>query len=141
MTDKRYYTSIELIKIATEHAYSAEYLLQECDKTPFEPLTSVISLLYMAFELTFKAYLLHVHKKNSQHKNLIELLEAALDLGLSNEEMSQLKKLSRHYAFRKGVEYFLWEDRQECQIFCSELMSLYERLQEMMPVELQKDYQ
>lgn len=145
--DKRYLTPVELIKIATEHAYSAEYLLQEAGEIVVrgqeqsDTLSSFISLMYLAFELTFKAYLLHDHNKNCQHKNLLELLEFALELGLSNQAIKQLKKLSRQYAFRKGIDYDLWENRQELHVFCVELITLYEQLQQMMPLELQKDYQ
>ena len=97
--------------------------------------------MYMAFELTLKAYLLYDHHKNNQYKNLLELLEAAPGLGLSNQDIQQLKKLSRQYAFRKGIDYDMWEDRQEFHVFCAELITLYEQLQLMMPLELQRDYQ
>lgn len=37
--------------------------------------------------------------------------------------------------------YYGEQNRQQLQIFCAEIMSLYERLQNLMPVELQANYQ
>jgi hypothetical protein len=146
MMDKKYLTPLELIGIATQHAYCAEYLLQDNAELTIsgrgvtDTLAPFISLIYMAFELTIKAYLVHDFKTNNQHKNLIELLELSADLGWSNQDIQLLKRLSRQYAFRKGVDYELWDDRQQLQVFCTEIIDLYERLQQMMPIELHKDY-
>lgn len=144
--DKKYYCPLELMKIATQHAYSADYLLRYAIEEPgdFEmqdPLLSIISLMYIAFELTLKAYMLHDHRPFKQLKNLSELLEQSRELVFSYQETQLLKNLSKQYAFRKGIDYELWENRQQFVIFCSELLSLYERVQEMMPLELQRDYQ
>ena len=51
-----------------------------------------------------------------------------------------LKTLSRQYAFHKGIDYELWENQQQLHVFCEKLLSLYERVQLMMPIELQQDY-
>ncbi|KTD31601.1 MULTISPECIES: hypothetical protein [Legionella] len=144
--DKKYYSPLELIKIATQHAYCAEHLLLDnaeitlSGRGVVDTLSPFTSLMYLAFELTLKAYLLHDYKTNNQHKNLLELLALSPELGLSNQDIHLLKKLSRQYAFRKGIDYELWDDRQQLQVFCAEIIELYERLQELMPLELQKDY-
>ena len=144
--DKKYFTPLELIKIATQHAYSAEYLLKDNaeiilrDRSLSDNLAPFVSLMYLAFELTLKAYLIQNFKTNNQHKNLIELLELCADLGIPSKDIYLLKNLSRQYAFRKGVDYEMWEDRQQLMVFCAEIIDLYERIQELMPLELQKDY-
>lgn len=144
--DKKYYSPSELIEIATQHAYCAEYLLQDNAEliinthSVSDNLAPFITLMYLAFELTLKAYLAQDFKTNNQHKNLTELIELSSDLGLSNQEIQMLKKLSRQYAFRKGVDYDLCQDRQQLQVFCAEIVQLYERLQQLMPLELRKDY-
>ncbi|MCC5014574.1 MULTISPECIES: hypothetical protein [Legionella] len=145
--DKRFFSPLELMRIATEHAYCAEYLLPGNAKVTMygdsncDTLAAITTLMYAAFELTFKAYLLHEHKKNNQHKNLMELLESGLELELSHEDRKLLKYLARHQAFRKGVDYELWEDRQDLHGFCVEIIELYERVQQLMPIELQSEYQ
>ena len=63
-----------------------------------------------------------------------------LKLGFSKVELNLLKTLSRQLAFHKAVDYVLWENRQQLQVFCEEIISLYARLQDMMPLELQSDY-
>ncbi|WP_419419671.1 hypothetical protein ACNVED_14395 [Legionella sp. D16C41] len=146
--ERRYYSPVELMKIATQHANCADTLLnktlelhapgldeyQDC-------LLAIVSLMYIAFDLTLKAYLLHDHRQIKQAKNLSELLELNRDLVFSAQEQQLLRCLSRQYAFRKGVDYELWEDRQHFLIFCHQIVALYERLQTMMPLELQEDYQ
>lgn len=145
--DKHYYTPLQLLKIATQHAYSAEYLLhhdlQMLHDAPdtHDPLLSIASLMYTAFQLTLKAYLLHQHANIKQQKTLGELLELNSDLALTSNEQQLLKNLSKQLAYRKGVDHVLWQDRQQQQVFCAELIQLYERLQELMPLELQSDYQ
>jgi hypothetical protein len=145
--DKKYLSPLELIRIATQHAYCAEYLLHKDDEIVVtdhdtsDALAPFVSLMYVAFELTLKAYFLHGYKKNNQHKKLIELLELTSELGLSKEDRQLLKHLAWQDAFRKGVDYELWDDRQQLQIFCTEIIDLYERLQQLMPLELRSDYQ
>ncbi|MBA3537522.1 MAG: hypothetical protein H0T84_13100 [Tatlockia sp.] len=144
--DKKYFSPLELIKIATQHAYCAEYLLQDnaeiilSDRSLSDNLAPFVSLMYMAFELTLKAFLVQAFKTNNQYKNLIELIELCSDLAIPNQDVHLLKNLSRQYAFRKGVDYELWEDRQQLLVFCTDILDLYERIQELMPLELQKDY-
>lgn len=146
MMDKKYFSPLELVKIATQHAYSAEFLLQDNaeivlpDRSRSDNLIPVIALMYLAFELTLKAYLIQGFKTNNQHKNLVELLELSTDLAIPTSDVQLLKKLARQYAFRKGIDYELWEDRQGFLVFCNELINLYERFQELMPLELQKNY-
>lgn len=62
-------------------------------------------------------------------------------LGLSSQEMILLKTLSRQYAFHKGIDFDLWDNQQQLHVFCEKILSLYERVQLMMPLELQDDYQ
>jgi len=144
--DKHYYTPLQLLKIATQHAYSAQTLLQNCPEF-FEghiefrdPLLPIASLMYTAFQLTLKAYLLQEHQLIKQSKTLIELLELNRDLNFSSQDLELLKLLSRQVAYRKGLEYELWQDRQQQYVFSTEIMKVYERLQMMMPLELQSDY-
>ncbi|WP_131782513.1 hypothetical protein [Legionella gresilensis] len=146
--EKRYYSPMELLKIATQHANCADNLLnnkldvqlhdldehQDC-------LLAIISLMYIAFDLTLKAYLIHDHRPIKQFKSLLELLELNRDLVFSSQEQQLLRILSRQYAFRKGIDYELWQDRQQFLIFCHQIVALYEKLQAMMPLELQEDYQ
>ncbi|MDI9819643.1 MULTISPECIES: hypothetical protein [unclassified Legionella] len=145
--DKTYFSPLELLKIATQHAYCAEHLLQchgeisTADHQAVDALEAVTSLMHMAFELTFKAYLLHDHKKIIQHKRLLELLELNSELGLSAKDRHLLKILSRQQGFRKGIDYNLWQDRQQLHVFCMEIIALYEQLQRLMPIELQASYQ
>lgn len=67
--DKKNLSPLELLKIATEHAYCAQHLLHNNGEVAgmghesSDALTAVASLMYTAFELTLKAYLLHEHKK------------------------------------------------------------------------------
>ncbi|MFA5959006.1 MAG: hypothetical protein WC785_00640 [Tatlockia sp.] len=145
--DKRYLTPFEMSQIASQHAACAHYLLQDNaeislnGKDVVDTLTSFVSLMYLAFELTFKAYLLNQYNNNSHHKNLVELLEQCAELDLPAKDVQLIKKLSRQCSFRKGTDHEMWEDRQHLHVFCSEIVVLYERIQEVMPLELQKDYQ
>lgn len=145
--EKRYYTPVELMKIATQHAYCADHLLcrivdkRAIDEDVDDSLLPIITLMYIAFEVTLKAYLLHVQRPVKQAKNLSELLELNRDLVFSTQDSHLLKTLSRQYAFHKGIDYELWENPQQFQVFCSQIVSLYEQLQKMMPLELQRDYQ
>ncbi|MCL9682953.1 hypothetical protein [Legionella maioricensis] len=145
--DKRYLSPLELLSIATQHAYSADYLLQQITSgmmrgtDTIDALSPVTSMMYVAFQLTFKAYCLHEHRPIKEYKNLIELVELNSHLGFSSQELILLKTLSRQQVFNKGINYDLWENQQQLHVFCEEIISLYERVQEMMPLELQSDYQ
>jgi hypothetical protein len=145
--DKRYLSPLELLSIATQHAYSADFILQQLSKDHvkdddrIDALSPITSLMYCAFQLTFKAYCLHELRPIKEHKNLMELVELNHHLGLSSQEISLLKTLSRQQAFNKGINYDLWENQQQVHVFCEQILSLYERVQKLMPIELQSDYQ
>lgn len=144
--DRRYLSPFELLSTATQHAYSSDYILRhvalgEINRGEAQDvLYPVISLMYQAFQLLLKAYCLHDHRPIKEYKNLIELVELNRHLGLSSQEVLLLKTLSRQYAFHKGVDYELWENQQQLHVFCEKILSLYERVQSMMPLELQQDY-
>lgn len=144
--DKIDLSSLDLIKIATEHAYSALHLLNNNAEVPgdkngsYDALLPIASLMHIAFELTFKAYLLHYHKKINQNKSLIELIDLNHELDLSKYEKHLLSRLAKQLGFRKGVDYELFENRQSLHVFCSEIIKLYEHIQTLMPLELQSDY-
>lgn len=140
--DKRYLSPLELLSVATQHAYSADFILRQMDRgDAIDTLSPVTSLMYSAFQLTFKAYCLHDHRPIKEYKNLMELIELNSHLGLSSQELALLKTLSRQQVFNKGVDYDLWENQQQLHVFCEKIISLYQRLQELMPLELQSDYQ
>ncbi len=145
--EKQFLDAIDLLKIATQHAYCAEHLLKQNAEVimdnhlTVDMLLPITSLMYLAFELTLKAYLLHDHGQIRQHKNLFELIELNNELGLSAQEVQLITTLARQQAFRKGIDHASWKNRQEFQVFCEQIMSVYARLQEMMPLELQSDYQ
>jgi hypothetical protein len=145
--EKRYLSPFELLTVAIQHAFAADHLLQESISAmnqkddDFDSLAPITSLMYLAFQLTLKAYCLHDHRPVKEYKNLMELIELNLHLGLSHQEIGLLKTLSRHQVFNKGLAFDLWENRQQLQVFCAQILQLYERLQAMMPLELQSDYQ
>lgn len=145
--DKHFLDATALLKIASQHAYCAEHLLQQDaevlidERLSIDALYPITALIHLAFELTLKAYILHEHRQIGQYKNLMELIELNAQLGLSKQEIQLLNLLSRQQAFRKGVDYLLWENRQQLQGFCEQVLTLYARLQELMPIELQEDYQ
>lgn len=145
--EKQFLDAVEMLKIAAQHAYCSEHLLKQNAEVimdnhlSVDVLLPITSLMYQAFELTLKAYLLHDHRQVRQYKNLFELIELNEELGLSAQEIQLINTLARQQAFRKGVDYALWKNRQEFQVFCEQIMTVYARLQEMMPVELQSDYQ
>lgn len=145
--DKRYLSPTELLSIATQHAYSADYLLQQTlsgvrnGAEEIDVLSPVTTLMYQAFQLTLKAYCLHDHRPIKEYKNLMELVELNSHLGFSNIDLLLLKTLSRQQVFTKGLDYDLWENQQQLHVFCEKIMSLYERVQLLMPLELQRDYQ
>lgn len=139
--DKRYLSPLELLSIATQHAYSADFIVQHMNRNDaIDALSSVTTLMYCAFQLTFKAYCLHDHRPVKEYKNLVELMELNSHLGLSSQEIVLLKTLARQQAFNKGIDYDLWENQQQLHVFCEKIISLYQRVQEMMPLELQSDY-
>ena len=144
--DKRNLSPLEMLNIATQHAYCADFLLQQKAKitTPdleaIDALTPITSLIYKAFQLTLKAYAIHDHRPFKQYKNLRELVAINAHLGFSNQEIMLLKTLSMQQVFIKGLDYDLWENQQQMHVFCEQLLDLYQRLQEMMPLELQMDY-
>lgn len=144
--DKRYLSPLEMLNIATQHAYAADYLLQQItdwtyrQADPLSVLTPVTSLMYQAFQLTLKAYCLHEHRPVKEHKNLMELVELNNHLGFSHQEIILLKTLAKQQVFLKGTDYDLWENQQQFHVFCEEILSLYQKLQTMMPLELHPDY-
>ncbi|KTD69589.1 hypothetical protein Lste_2747 [Legionella steelei] len=145
--DKRYLSPLEMLNIATQHAYAADYLLQQITDWTFrqsDPLTvlaPVTSLMYQAFQLTLKAYCLHDHRPVKEHKKLMELVELNSHLGFSRQELVLFKTLAKQQVFLKGTDYDLWENQQQLHVFCEEILSLYQKLQTLMPLELQPDYQ
>lgn len=145
--DRRYLSPVELLTTATQHAYCADYILKHIALGELERgdaidvLTPVITLMYQAFQLTLKAYCLHDHRPVKEYKNLTELVVINSHLGLSSQEIILLKTLAKQYAFYKGIDYDLWENQQQLHVFCEKILSLYERVQLMMPLELQHDYQ
>lgn len=144
--DKRYLSPLELLSIATQHAYSADYILQKMPKSIvngielIEALSPVASLMYIAFRLTFKAYSLHDQRPIKEYKNLLELVELNSHLGLSSQELALLKTLSRQQVFNKGIDYDLWDNQQQLHVFCEQIIELFQRVQQLMPLELQSDY-
>ena len=144
--DRRYLSPLELLSAATQHAYCADYLLRhialgELNRgDAIDVLAPVVSLMYQAFQLLLKAYCLHDNRPIKEYKNLIELIELNRHLGMSSQEILLLKNLSRQYAVHKGLDYDLWENQQQLHVFCEQILSLYERVQQMMPLELQQDY-
>ncbi len=145
--DKHYLSPLELLTIATQHAYAADNLLQQLNYNYSEKndslfiLTPITSLMYQAFQLTLKAYCMHEHRPIKEYKKLMELVELNNHLGFSSQEIKLLKTLSKQQAFHKGADYALWENPQELHVFCEDIISFYERLQLMMPLELHPDYQ
>ncbi len=145
--DKQFLTPVDMLQIAAQHAYCADHLLQHNGELSMDndltidALLPITTLIHSAFELTLKAYLLHEHRQIRHYKNLFELVELNAHLGLSRHETQLIGTLSRQNAFHKGVDYLLWENRQQMHVFCVQMMALYGRLQEIMPVELQIDYQ
>ena len=144
--DKYFLDAVDMIKIAAQHAYCAEHLLKQNGEVvldnhlSIDALLPITSLMYQAFELTLKAYLLHDHRQVRQYKTLFELIELNDELDLSQLEIQLISTLARQQAFRKGVDYALWRDRQELHVFCEQIMRLYVKVQELMPLELQSDY-
>ena len=90
--DKRYLSPLELLNIATQHAYSADYLLQQIvESEDIDALTPVASMMYIAFRLIFKAYCLHDHRPIKEYKNLMELVELNSHLGIIKSGIIPIK--------------------------------------------------
>lgn len=144
--DRRYLSPIEMLDIASQHAYAADYILTQLAQghlrsdESLSVLSPVTSLMYQAFQLTLKAFCLHEHRPIKEYKNLNELVDLNSHLGLSSQEIELLKTLSRQQVFHKGADYDLWENQQQLHVFCEKVVDLYERLQQVMPLELQHDY-
>jgi hypothetical protein len=141
--DKHYLSPLELLTIATHHAYAADNLLQQLvNKASGQAvLAPITSLMYQAFQLTLKAYALHEHRPIKEYKKLMELVELNNHLDFSRQELNLLKTLARQQSFHKGTDYELWQNQQQLHVFCEEIMSLYQKLQTMMPLELHPHYQ
>lgn len=141
--EKRYLSPLELLRVARQHVMCAEYLLRRESHEypdavdPLDVLAPVTSLMYLAFQLTFKAYCLQEHRPIKEYKNLMELVALNHHLGFSNKELNLFKTLARQQVFHKGLDYDLWDDYQQLQVFCAEIMDLYEKVYLLMPVELQ----
>lgn len=144
--EKQYLSAVELLTIASQHAYCADHLLKQNaeiaidNQLKVDSLLPIGSLMYLAFELTFKAFLLHLDRPVRQYKKLFELIELNSDIGLSKQDIQLLNTLSRQQAFQKGTDYVLWENREQQQVFLEQIMSLYTHLLALMPLELQSDY-
>ena len=144
--DKQYLDAVDMLKIAAQHAYCAEYLLKQNaevvmdNRLCIDALLPITSLMYQAFELTLKAFLLHDHRHVKQYKTLFELIELNDELGLSKQEIQLLTTLGRQQAFRKGVNYAIWENREQLHGFCEQIVGLFAHIQELTPLELQSDY-
>tara|TARA_Y100000588_G_C14221216_1_gene911061 strand:- start:259 stop:705 length:447 start_codon:yes stop_codon:yes gene_type:complete len=144
--DKLYLKSKELIELSSQHAYAAELILQSEGEVVFvdgshqEGLYAISTLLYIAIELILKAYLFHSHKPHYRHLKLSEMIDMNHELDFSKEDIEILKQLSKIQAFRKGIDYQLWESREAFHAFCEKVMSLYARIHDIMPLELQQMY-
>jgi hypothetical protein len=143
---KRTLSPLELLSIATRHASSADYLLQQIangkirTRGVIDMLTPVTSLIYLAFQLTLKAYCQHDHRPIKEYKNLTELVELNKHLGFSSKDLTLLKMLAKQQVFNKGLAYDLWDNFDELHVFCEELLALYARVHDLMPVELTEEY-
>ena len=144
--DRQYLDAVDMLKIAAQHAYCAEYLLKHNAEVVtdnhlyIDALLPITSLMYQAFELTFKAFLMHDHRHVKQYKTLFELIELNDELGLSKQDIQLIATLGRQQAFRKGVDYAIWGNREELHGFCEQIITLFAHIQELTPLELQSDY-
>jgi len=133
----------ELLRIARDHAQCANFLLKneiQQQLSATNTLLPVISLLYSAIELSLKAYIIHDKGKLLPVKNLTELLRANLFLELSRQEEELIKALQQQKAFRKGLDYELWDNEQQLQVFCHQILDLFAVIEEQKPLELCEDY-
>jgi hypothetical protein len=133
----------ELFRIASDHAQYANYLLQsdvQQKLSSTNTLLPVISLLYTAIELSLKAYIIHDTGKLLPSKNLLDLLHANLFLELSRQEEDLIRALQQQKAFRKGMNYDLWENEQQLLVFCHQILDLFAVIDEQKPIELCDEY-
>lgn len=136
-------TPQELLRIANDHAQCAHFLLQRDIQqrlSSTNTLLPVISLLYTAIELSLKAYIIHDKGKVLHLKNLTDLLQANLFLELSRQEEGLIRALQQQKAFRKGIDYELWENEQQLLIFCHQVLDLFATIEEQKPLELCEEY-
>lgn len=133
----------ELLNIARDHAQCANFLLQndvQQQLSSTNTLLPVVSLLYSAIELSLKAYIVHDKGKLLPFKNLTELLRANLFIELSRQEEELIRELQQQKAFRKGINYELWENEQQLHVFCHQILDLFAVIEEQKPLELCDDY-
>lgn len=129
-----------MITIAMAHRKAARHLLAEPDVAQAEALMPVTSLLYLAIELTLKAYVLQDYQRLPPLKGLLNWYEQAEWLELSREERELLKQLGQQQAFAKALDYALWDNPQQLQVFAHRLLNIHQRLLDQMPLELHPDY-
>lgn len=145
--EKQSLSPVEMLEIAAQHAYAAEHLLKQKgeimidDQLKSDALLPIISMIHLAFEITFKAFLMHEQGHIRKHSNLMELAASNAQLNLSTEDKEIIQTLSRQYAFRKGLDFNLWDNRQQLHVFCERTVTLFERILKLIPVELQASYQ
>ena len=143
---KYYLEPREMLHIAEQHANCALHLLSEDadiraqDGLAHDALLPVISLLHLAVELTLKACLLYEHRQIRHYKKLSELVAANRGLHFSKVDLELIQTLGRQMAYRKGVDYDLWESREQQFIFCKQMSALYLRLLKQLPLELTDEY-
>lgn len=144
--NKRFLEPEEMLVIATQHAYTAEFLLNQNaelkldSNLTIDAIAPITTLMYQAIELTLKAYLIYENKPLQHCRSLKDLVLLNDDLGLSKRDLNLLGALAKHTSFKKGVCFPQWENRQQQQIFCEDIINLYARINEVMPLELHEDY-
>ena len=73
--DKQFLDAVDMLKIAAQHAYCADYLLRQDaevimdNQLTVDALLPIATLMYQAFELTLTAYLMHDHRHVRQYKS------------------------------------------------------------------------
>lgn len=143
---KRALTPAEMLEIAARHMFCAEHLLQNEAELSLEnservdTLLPVVSLLYPGFEMLFKARLLH-EQGVIRHVGTLHELLSQHEWALQREDREHIEKLARMRAFRKGIEIDLHDSREKALAFCMQLLEVYERLQKLLPLEMQLEYQ
>lgn len=147
-TEKHLLSPKDLLEIAAQHAYCAEHLLEQQAEVKIttppglrsDALRPITSLIYTAFELTFKALMLHEHKKIHAQAHLLKMIEPHLELALSKELKEILNRMEKIIAYKKGVEYPLFDNREKYLIFCEKALDEFAILQKELPLELHPDY-
>lgn len=133
----------DMLDIAMQHRQAATILLQRESHLPdeaFAVLAPVGTLLYSAIELSLKAFVLQDYPKLRPQKGLFPLIEQLGWLVLSVEEQKHIRCLQQQQAFRKGQEYHLWDNTQQCMAFLCTIMEVHDAILEQSPLELQADY-